>query len=454
MKILLATHQFLPEYSAGTEVLTAETAKQLQRLGHEVSVFAGHPVRQAVDTAECFESYLVDGISVTRFRHSHHPMGGNRNVMALEYDNRLLAERFRQHLEQTRPDVVHFFHLQRISAAALAACQALRIPTVLTVTDFWLLCPTNQLMLPDHSHCPGPSEGAANCLAHLAWLRLPRPLRWLAALTPQPVWSLLMRLARSGALPKLPVIAQVRALADRKGFIRDRIAGVDHIFVATQFMVEALKGYGIDERKLSIQPFGIRYTERAAPRIPSADQPLRIGFVGTLYEHKGAHVLLEALRSMPDTLAVSVQIYGDPGQFPAYVAGLQRLAGDDPRVEFRGTFARENTAKVLDDVDVLVVPSLWHENSPLALLHAQAAGCPVVGSGVSGISELIHDGVNGLLFAPGDAKALARALTRLAMDRSLLAALGARAIRVKPMTEYVHELLRTYHDISMPEACV
>ena len=106
------------------------------------------------------------------------------------------------------------------------------------------------------------------------------------------------------------------------------------------------------------------------------------------------------------------------------------------------------------DVDVLVVPSLWHENSPLALLHAQAAGCPVVGSGVSGISELIHDGVNGLLFAPGDAKALARALTRLAMDRSLLAELGARAIRVKPMTEYVHELLRTYHDISMPEACV
>ena len=132
----------------------------------------------------------------------------------------------------------------------------------------------------------------------------------------------------------------------------------------------------------------------------------------------------------------------------------EELASIDPRVEFRGTFARENTAKVLDDVDVLVVPSLWHENSPLALLHAQAAGCPVVGSGVSGISELIHDGVNGLLFAPGDAKALARALTRLAMDRSLLAELGARAIRVKPMTEYVHELLRTYHDISMPEACV
>jgi glycosyltransferase involved in cell wall biosynthesis len=447
MKVLLAAHQFLPEYSAGTEVLTAETARELQARGHEVSVFAGHPYRGSCEDHERFESYSFEGIEVTRFRHSHSPMGGVSNVMALEYDNPLLAEFFRKHLERTRPDVVHFFHLQRLSASALATCQSLRIPTVLTVTDFWPLCPTNQLMLPDNSHCPGPSADGANCLRHIAWLRLPAPLRWLVTLAPRPLWSLVVRLARSGMAPDLLAVAQVRSLADRPGFIRNTIAGADRIFVATRFMARAVESLGVDARKVSVQPFGIRYTARTAARAPD-EGPLRIGFVGTLYEHKGAHVLVEALRSIPHTLSVTAGFYGDTAQFPAYFTVLQRLANGDPRIEFRGTFPQRDIAEVMEGLDVLVAPSLWHENSPLVLLHAQAAGCPVVGSNVAGISELVHDGENGLLFAPGDAPALARALVRLAEDRSLLRQLGSRAMRVKQMTEYADELIRTYRELA------
>ena len=448
MRILLAAHQFLPEYSAGTEVLTAETARELRARGHEVSVFAGHPYRAPCEDHERFESYTFEGIEVTRFRHSHSAMGGVRNVMALEYDNPLLAEFFRRHLERTRPDVVHFFHLQRLSASALVTCQSLGIPTVLTVTDFWPLCPTNQLMLPDNSHCPGPSADGANCLRHLAWLRVPGALRWLVAHAPRPLWSLLVRLAYSDLAPDLPVLAQVRSLKERPRFMRNTIAGADRILVATRFMARAIESLGVEARKVSVQPFGIRYSARTAPRMADEDRPLHIGFIGTLYEHKGAHVLIQALRSIPHTCALRASVYGDTAQFPAYVATLQRLADGDPRIEFCGTFAQADIAAVMEDLDVLVAPSLWHENSPLVLLHAQAAGCPVVGSNVAGISEIVRDGENGLLFTPGDAAELARALLRLAEDRSLLRGLGGRAMQVKPVTEYVDELLRAYRELA------
>jgi glycosyltransferase involved in cell wall biosynthesis len=247
--------------------------------------------------------------------------------------------------------------------------------------------------------------------------------------------------------PDLLAVAQVRSLADRPGFIRNTIAGADRIFVATRFMARAVESLGVDARKVSVQPFGIRYTARTAARAPD-EGPLRIGFIGTLYEHKGAHVLVEALRSIPHTLSVTAGFYGDTAQFPAYFTVLQRLANGDPRIEFRGTFPQRDIAEVMEGLDVLVAPSLWHENSPLVLLHAQAAGCPVVGSNVAGISELVHDGENGLLFAPGDAPALARALVRLAEDRSLLRQLGSRAMRVKQMTEYADELIRTYRELA------
>jgi len=452
MKVLLAAHQFLPEYSAGTEVLTAETAKELRARGHEVSVFAGHPYREPCEDHERFENYSFEGIEVTRFRHSHTPMGGVRNVMALEYDNPLVAEFFRGHLERTRPDVVHFFHLQRLSASVLATCRSLRIPTVLTVTDFWPLCPTNQLMLPDNSHCPGPSADGANCLRHLAWLRAPFALRWLVTHAPRPLWWLLVRLANNRLVPELPVVAQLRSLKKRPAFMQSAIAGADRILVATQFMARAIGSLGVDARKVAVQPFGIRYSPHIRPNAADGGQPLRIGFIGTLYEHKGAHVLVEAIRSIPGTFPVKACFYGDTSQFPAYVGSLRRLADGDPRIEFRGTFAQNEIATVMEGLDVLVAPSLWHENSPLVLLHAQAAGCPVVGSNVAGISEFVRDGENGLLFTPGDATALAGTLLRLANDRKLLGELGCRAMRVKTIAGYVDELLRTYHElVTVPE---
>jgi glycosyltransferase involved in cell wall biosynthesis len=92
-------------------------------------------------------------------------------------------------------------------------------------------------------------------------------------------------------------------------------------------------------------------------------------------------------------------------------------------------------------IDVLVVPSLWYENTPLVLYSAQAAGCPVVASNMPGLAAVIQHNENGLLFESGCSVDLEKQLTRLITEDGLLRRLSADA-RIPKSTEiYVDELL-------------
>src|SRR5262249_54003253 len=162
-------------------------------------------------------------------------------------------------------------------------------------------------------------------------------------------------------------------------------------------------------------------------------RPLRIGYVGTLVWHKGVHVLIDAVRALPrDTY--ELKIFGDPTTFPEYSAVLRRQAAGLP-VHFMGGFARDRVSDIYAEIDVLVVPSIWIENSPLVIHEAFMAGLPVVGSRIGGIADLVDDGRSGVLCEAADAAALERALRPLVDDPSRVACLASAAPRVKSMEE-------------------
>ena len=85
MRILLTTHQFLPSYSAGTEVLTNSVARELERRGHTVHVFTGYPGHDDLPEEGRFDEYDFEGIHVYRFHHSYRPMAGQTSMVAISY---------------------------------------------------------------------------------------------------------------------------------------------------------------------------------------------------------------------------------------------------------------------------------------------------------------------------------------------------------------------------------
>jgi glycosyltransferase involved in cell wall biosynthesis len=153
--------------------------------------------------------------------------------------------------------------------------------------------------------------------------------------------------------------------------------------------------------------------------------PLRILFVGNLIQRKGADVLLDALARMPPAswvLTIVGHVPEDAGPLRAQAQAL-RARG---RIDVRGRLDDQALRAAYLDAHVLAVPS-HYEGFGIVYLEAMAAGLPAIGTTAGAAHEIITDGADGFLIAPGDSAALAERLTALAGDRERLARMGCRA---------------------------
>ena len=448
MRILLTTHVFLPDYSAGTEVLTFNTAKELQRLGHEVEICTGYRAKPGLTDTQHFDNYEYEGIQVNRFIHNAESMGGQSNFVEAEYNNLFFASWFRGYLKYFKPDVVHFFHLGLISASAIDVCNNLNIPMVMTPTDFWLICPTTQLRLPNESMCTGPDRDGVNCLKHAVYRNQPSYLARIFNRLPYWIVVAMIWGTNQGVFSFSKYAPMVRALNRRSGFLKQRMNMLDRVVVPTRLMEQMLVNNGLTPDKVIFSRFGI-HPLTARPKTHSEDAlgKLRIGFIGSLSEHKGAHLLISAFHLLRENIALELKIYGRSDVDPKYFDKLKQIANSDSRIHFCGTFQNEDIGKIFSELDVLVVPSIWYENTPLVIYSAQAAGCPVIATNLGGMAEVIQHEINGLLFEVGDITGLADIINRLCQDRELLKQLASNAVMPKPIAGYVAELLEVYSEV-------
>lgn len=443
MKILLTVHQFYPAFSAGTEVLTLGVAKELTRRGHQVCIFTGHPADKPLADEERLDEYLVEGIRVSRFHHAHVPMGGQRAVAEIEYDNHLASRYFTTRVAQMMPDVIHFFHLSRLGAGLIDVAASARVPAYYTPTDFWAICPMQQLLLHDGTICSGPSPSAGNCVKHAAIRTSSPAVAAIAKAVPDRLADMLTRAAVTGQLPRHRLADEAAALSRRKDFIVPRLNVLRRIFAPTRLMAELLVGHGVEPGRIEHVPYGIDAAGYAdVARGTRNERPITFGFIGTLLPHKGCHILIEAFKALAPAGA-RLEIYGSPLHAPDYVARLEELA-KGAAVKFCGTFPNASIGQVLSGIDALVVPSLWQENTPLVVYSALAAKCPVVASDFRGMTEVVRNCQNGLVFSPGKVAQLQAALQRLVDEPELLPCLSANCQPPKSMERYVTELLRSY----------
>jgi glycosyltransferase involved in cell wall biosynthesis len=146
----------------------------------------------------------------------------------------------------------------------------------------------------------------------------------------------------------------------------------------------------------------------------------RVLFAGRIVTPKGVATLVRAAREVDAEFVVC----GDGWQLPA-MRKLARRLGVEQRVRFTGWLDADALAQQFADASVVAVPSLWPEPFGIVGIEAFAAGRPVVASTTGGIGDWLTDGVSGLGVAPGDARALARALNELLADPERQRSMGA-----------------------------
>jgi glycosyltransferase involved in cell wall biosynthesis len=448
MRVLLTAHQFLPHHSSGTEVLTYESASGLIRRGHQVRVLAGHPATP--DEARATPHLVQEQYKEVPVERLYHSFATKSAPVRSEYEDREQYQEFRALLQRYRPELVHVFHACRLSTEVVHAAKDFGVPVVFTATDFWSVCSNSQLKRYDGSMCTGPDWAAANCAKCYLGVHAATPAgKKMVELPTVALWAMRQagKLKRYREQPKFKLLDD---LMSRPAGVRRMLARCDRIIAPTRTMFDMLRRNGVPAEKMRVSHYGlnVEYMRGHTRKTPS--EAVRIGFMGTLYEHKGVHVLLEAfkkLQSKPLSRPATLDLWGDPTHFPQYAAKLRDMATGVPGITFRGTFPNDRIGHVFDSIDLLVIPSVWYENAPLVLYSANATKTPVAATDLGSLAELIHHDQSGLLFPRGDADGLAAQLRRAVEEHGLLDRLRANTPPVKTMDENVAELEALYRGL-------
>ncbi|HEB53391.1 MAG TPA: glycosyltransferase [bacterium] len=437
LRITLVVHQFPPNYFTGTEQYVLAVGRELQRRGHDVDVFALDPAFGEATGPWRESREVVDGLPVRRINFW---MNLGRDWLRMEYRHPWMAEVFAAHLRERDPDVVHTFHLRHLGADLIDRCVEQHRTLVVSLMDFWFLCPRVILIRPDGSACDGPPDGGRGCLACHA----PELARQLDESPVRDEILTLHTASRGESRPGWDLRSRVASLLERPDYLRTRLAKADAVIAPTRFLQSVFVANGADAARIRHLSYGVDTGSLAAEvrALRPAARPLTFGFFGTYSPHKGPHLLVEAMRAITgDCRAV---LRGRASDFPDYSARLTQSAGGDPRVRVGEPFTRAQLAAALAEIDVLVVPSTWHENAPFVVLEARAAGLPVVASRFGGLAEVVEHEVDGELFAPGDADELARRLQRLVDEPARLARYRDAVRPPKTLTAAVDEFEAVY----------
>jgi len=414
MRVLLVSPHFPPAHVGGVEYYAQRLAAWLDSKGCEPAVVCVERVTAAekrVVHAEVDDHY---GYPVYRLDVGVKP---GAHGFRLHWQHPALEEWIGTLLSRARPDILHLHSGYLLGDATLAAARAGHVPTIVTLHDLWFLCPRMTMMHPDMSRCSGPDDGAKCAWCLLTEQRRFRlPDRWTS--------GAIGRVAKL-ALRTWPVRNRTSwgelasAVTRRQRGALEALASAQAILSPSRFVRTQLERAGFEPGRIRIVPYGIgpcRPPRRERPKNPGV---LRIGYLGQLAPHKGVHVLIAAARSLRSS-AFELRLAGPTDAHVEYMRTLRQMAASDPRIRFTGAYDNDHVGDLLARLDVVIVPSVWHENWPFVVLEAFRAGAPVIASGVGGLTEMIRHDVDGLLFDPGSHVDLAHCLQRLLDDPLLL----------------------------------
>lgn len=377
MKIIYLVHQFYPEYQSGTEKFVLNNALMAQKAGNKVKVitysFLGDEAFNKETEGILFREYIYKGIPILAFKYKEQPIDIH---VALE--NPLLRKYAKEIISGEAPDLIHVGHSMRMHEFVRAAIE-MNIPYIITLTDFFLICPKVILAPTPNSLCSGP-EGGKTCKV------------------------LCGEFSEKFISSRLKTGEEFLALA--------KTVASPSEFVSKTFMQE------YPYLRLQIIGHGMNYKHIIQnTRCYKCDDELVFAFAGTIAHHKGVHILVKAFNLLEET-NIRLAIYGS-GE-PGYITKLKEIAGNDKRITFMGTYSSEELGKVFNGVDVFVMPSICYENYPLVLHEALASNIPIIASNLGGMSEKVKDGINGYTFKPGSAEDLARNMKIIIDDPLIL----------------------------------
>lgn len=388
----------------GAEKYFIEISQELEKAGHQVAIFSMHHPKNLKSP---WDKYFVSRISFNESKLRDKLIAPFRILYSFE-----ARRKFKKLLKDFKPDIIHIHNIyHQISPSILSVAWKYKIPVIMHLHDYKLICPNYQLFVDNKIcyRCRG--QKYYNCLRHKCFKRS--------------FWQSL--------------------LATIEMYFHHKILNIYKknisLFIApSKYMKETVVSFGFPAEKIKVL-YNFTDTNK---EISDFDNNSYALYFGRLSAEKGIDILLQAFKLSKTSM--KLKIVGSGPQEMDLKKLCTELSLDD-QVEFLGYRSGLDLENIIRKAKVVFLPSIWAENMPLTLLESMTLAKVIVASKAGGMSELIEDGQSGFLFENGNAEDLARVIKDL--DKYDLAQIGQRAReKVKDLNvkNHLEKILNIYKD--------
>ncbi|KQM58878.1 MULTISPECIES: glycosyltransferase family 4 protein [unclassified Sphingomonas] len=351
MRILEVSAFYTPYIIGGAEICAQNLTEWFTEQGHDVAVLSAAPQREHESWGTPMNGYRLYRVGTPHiypvFQASTAP-AWKKPIWHLQdiYDPRNEAM-FERVIEDFRPDFVHIHWIQGLGYNGLKVLAKHDIPTAITLHDLAYVCVRTTMFRGNHE-----------CVRQCNGCRL----------------SMQAKVGYLEDIPRLGFISPSRANLEKVGSLMP-IADYPSFHILNP---------------ITYPPPEVEHT--------SSDK-VRLLFVGRLENTKGIGFVLELLEPLAERYDFHLTVLGKGPEEDA----LRRRFGHHPWVDIVGHVPLQQVADTMAQSDLLLVPSLWMENSPGVVFQALGVGLPVLASDKGGLPELIEPGRNGYIAPAGDA---------------------------------------------------
>lgn len=394
MKILKIIHGYPPNYNAGSEVYSQSICNELVK-SNKIVVFTREENVYVADHTITKE--VRDGIT---FYITNKPREKDG------YRHADLDKKFAEIIAIEKPDIAHIGHLNHLSTGLVEELKKQHIPIVFTLHDFWLMCPRGQFLQVNfanpnfHQLCDGQenSKCAINCYN-----------RYFSG---------------QNEHYETDLVYWTNWVSSRMEETRKIIGLVDVFIAPSRYLLNRFViDFSVPKEKIIYLDYGfpLHYLNPVNP-VPQPN--FTFGYIGTHIPAKGIDLLINAFSKI--TEKATLKIWGrESGQSTKI---LKQMAQKCPNeVKFMGEYVNSNLAQeVFSNINCIVVPSIWGENSPLVIHEAQACQTPVITANFGGMAEYVSHLENGLLFEHRNINSLTAQLVFALQNPEKMKDLGKR----------------------------
>lgn len=437
MRILQVVHDFLPNVTGGTEIYTYTLSKELSK-HHDVHLFF-----KDMEIDKDFKRGHFDGLPFLAVNPSKYLKKSTyfnliKSRIYFTNNNKRINKLFKKLITEFKPEIIHFQHLIGLSMNLVNVAYKYKIPIVFTAHDYWLLCPKAHFINNNNVLCinDGNRRKCIKCFCNVGLYGLKK----VEIFRPNTYIKLPKNLAKIILNFVIKTYNNYYMFYFRPKMIHDIYKKVDIFITPSQKLKNELIENGIQARKVFHIDSGVN--NRFLTNIQKTkSKEIRFAFIGSVSVHKGIEILIKTFNDIKDA---SLDIYGFVSEEnkKRYLKLIK-----NKHIHFMNSFKYNEIGNIFSKTDILIVPSICMENSPLTIREAFMSKTPVIASDIGGLSEMIQDGETGLLFKASDSRDLFKKIRYFIDNPIEVERMSKKIKKVKTIEENAKEMEIIYKDL-------